>query len=416
VRDVTHALPVEAVLAIVTASAEASGQTISHGLIRMLTKLAAHVQRGSDLARPRADTELREQIDRLLEDWWLEDPNPEAYGRVLEHLAGSRIDGTPSRSPAAAEPEPLRMLQMSLEAGAFGPLADRAIDQAIAAGQLTALLELIASPPEGGKTGADMILARLTRPENLKGLLSSERFDASGLEHLLPRLSLEAYDPLLEALSSSPSRIVRRRLLDLLGRTPVDISPLIIARLTDERWYVQRNMLTLLARSRNLPQSFSVMPWTHHADPRVRSEAIRLQLLLPHERDVAVDAALNDADPRIVHLGLTAMGDTASLRLLDRVIDLALTSDLGEDTRLLAVNSLTRARRADVLDALLQLSGGGRSIFGRIRLLSKTPVLVAVIRALATTWADEPRASKVLAAAARSSDPELRQAAAPQTR
>ena len=62
VRDVTHALPVEAVLAIVTASAEASGQTISHGLIRMLTKLAAHVQRGSDLARPRADTELREQI------------------------------------------------------------------------------------------------------------------------------------------------------------------------------------------------------------------------------------------------------------------------------------------------------------------------------------------------------------------
>jgi HEAT repeat protein len=255
-----------------------------------------------------------------------------------------------------------------------------------------------------------MILARLTRPENLKGLLSSERFDASGLEHLLPRLSLEAYDPLLEALSSSPSRIVRRRLLDLLGRTPVDISPLIIARLTDERWYVQRNMLTLLARSRNLPQSFSVMPWTHHADPRVRSEAIRLQLLLPHERDVAVDAALNDADPRIVHLGLTAMGDTASPRLLDRVIDLALTSDLGEDTRLLAVNSLTRARRADVLDALLQLSGGGRSIFGRIRLLSKTPVLVAVIRALATTWADEPRASGVLAAAARSSDPDLRQA------
>ena len=416
VRDVTRGLPVEAVLAIVTASAEASGQTISHGLIRMLTKLAAHAQRGSDLTRPRAETELREQIDRLLEDWQLEDPNPEAYGRVLQHLAESRTDSSSSTSPAAADPEPLRVLQMSLEAGAFGPLADRAIDQAIADGQLTALLELIASPPEDGKTGAEMILARLTRPENLKGLLASDRFDASGLDYLLPRLSLEAYDPLLEALSSAPSRIVRRRLLDLLARTPVDISPLIIARLHDERWYVQRNMLTLLARTRNAPQSFSVTPWTHHADARVRSEAIRLQLLLPHERDIAVDAALNDGDPRIVHLGLTAMGDTAPPRLLDRVIDLALASDVGEDTRVLAVNSFTRARRADVLDALLQLSVGGRSLFGRTRLLPKTPVLVAVIRALATTWADEPRASGVLTTAARSADPELRQAVSAQTR
>ena len=66
----------------------------------------------------------------------------------------------------------------------------------------------------------------------------------------------KAYDPLLEALGSSPNRIVRRRLLDLLGRTPVDISPMIIARLTDERYYVQQDMLTLLARSRNVPQSF----------------------------------------------------------------------------------------------------------------------------------------------------------------
>ena len=418
VRDVTRGLPVEAVLAIVTASAEASGQTISHGLIRMLTKLAAHAQRGSDLTRPRADTELREQIDRLLEDWQLEDPNPEAYGRVLQHLAESRTDSSSSssKSPAAADPEPLRVLQMSLETGAFGPLADRAIDQAIAGGQLTALLELIASPPEDGKVGADMILARLTRPENLKGLLASDRFDASGLDYLLPRLSLDAYDPLLEALSSAPSRIVRRRLLDLLARTPVDISPLIVARLNDERWYVQRNMLTLLARTRNVPQSFSVTPWTRHADARVRSEAIRLQLQLPHERDLAVDAALNDADSRIVHLGLTAIGDSAPPRLLERVVDLALTSDLGEDTRLLAVNSFMRARRADVLDALLQLSVGGRSLFGRTRLLPKTPVLVAVIRALATTWADEPRASGVLTAAARSADPDLRQAVSTATR
>jgi hypothetical protein len=107
---------------------------------------------------------------------------------------------------------------MSLEAGAFGPLADKAIDQAINAGQLTALLELIASPPEGAQAGADLILARLTRPENLKGMFTADRVDLRGLDHLLPRLSIEGYEPLLEALGASPNRMVRRRLLDLLSR------------------------------------------------------------------------------------------------------------------------------------------------------------------------------------------------------
>jgi hypothetical protein len=409
-RDATNGLPVDAVLAIVTASADASGQTISHGLVRMLSKLATHAESGTDLSRPRADTELREQVGRLLEDWRLEDPNPEAYGRVLEHLAvSSPSEPSRSKSAVAAEPEPMRLVQMALEAGAFGPLADKAIDGAINAGQLSGLLELIVSPPEGGQAGADVLLAKLTRPEYLKGLFASDDVDLSGLDHLLPRLSVEAFEPLFEALCSSPSRTVRRRLLDSLSRTQVDIVPLVVARLNDDRWFVQRNMLMLLTRRGNLPATFSVVPWTQHPDTRVRSEAIRLQLALPHERDLGVDAALNDPDPRIVHLGLTAIHECPP-HLVERVIDLALASDLGEDSRLLAVNALAHEQRDDVLGALLQMSVGGRTWFGRTRLQPKTPVLVAVIRALAATWSDDSRASGVLAAAARSADRELRHA------
>ncbi len=413
VLDASHGMAVNAVLEIVKASADASGQTISHGLVRMLTKLATHAERGSDLTRPRADTELREQVGRLLEDWRLEDPNPEAYGRVLEHLSVSTSTDSARPWAVAAEPEPLRLVQMALEAGAFGPLADRAIDQAIDGGQLTGLLELIASPPQGGQTGAEMLLARLTRPENLKGLFAGDRIDLASLNHLLPRLSLEGYDPLLEAVGSSPNRMVRRRLLDLLSRTNVDITPLIVTRLTDERWYVQRNMLMLLARRGNIPPTLSIVPWTHHADSRVRSEAIRLQLMMPHERHLGVDAALNDPDPRIVHLGLTAIQECPP-HLVERVIDLALASDLGDESRLMAVNVIARERREDVLDALLQLSIAGRSWFGRIRLHPRTPMLLAVIRALAAAWSDDSRAAGVLAAAARSSDPALRQALSPE--
>ena len=48
VLDATHGMAVDAVIDIVKAAADANGQTISHGLVRMLTKLSAHAE-----ARPR---------------------------------------------------------------------------------------------------------------------------------------------------------------------------------------------------------------------------------------------------------------------------------------------------------------------------------------------------------------------------
>jgi hypothetical protein len=415
VLDASHSMAVDAVLEIVKASADAGGQTISHGLVRMLTKLAAHAELGSELARPRADTELREQVGRLLEDWRLEDPNPEAYGAVLEHLATStQSDSSKPDWAVGAEPEPLRMIQMSLEAGAYGPLTDRAVDQALNGGQLSALLALVSSPPAGAQAGAQMILARLIRPENLKGIFTGDRVDLATLDNLLPRLSLDGYEPLLEALGSSSSRTVRRRLLDLLGRTPIDITPLVVARLNDERWYVQRNMLMLLTKSGRAPESFSAVQWTKHPDARVRVEAIRLQLTLPNEREPGIHSALNDADARIVHLGLTAIRDECPPALIERLADLALAPESGDDIRLLAVTALGRTRHESALETLLLLSDGGRSLLRRVRLPAKTPVLVAAIRALSHTWSHDPRVAGVLAAAARSSDSELRDAASSQ--
>jgi hypothetical protein len=241
-------------------------------------------------------------------------------------------------------------------------------------------------------------------------MLAGDRIDLAGLDHLLPRLPLEAYEPLLEALGTSPSRAVRRRLLELLSRTTVNISSLIIPRLDDTHWYVQRNMLMLLTRSGHVPEGFSVLRWTTHPDARVRSEAVRLQLTLPQERDAGVRMAITDSDPRIVHIGLTAIRDECPVHLVDHVIDLALTPESGEDIRLLSVKVLSRLRHESVLDALLRLADGGRSFFGRQRLPPKTPVLVAVIRLLSSTWSDDPRTRAVLKAAARSSDRELREA------
>jgi hypothetical protein len=216
---------------------------------------------------------------------------------------------------------------------------------------------------------------------------------------------------LIDALATSEVRATRRRLLDLLARKDISIGAAFVARLDDPRWYVQRNMLVLIERSGHVPDGFSLTPWTSHPDDRVRLEAIRAQLTLPHERELAIDTALEDVDPRIVTLGLRVLQKTCPPELGPRVAELALQPHAGDDVRFLAATALGRVRQPEALDVLLRLSAGGRTLLGRPKLPPRSPVLVATIRALAEQWAADPRAAPVLAAAARSSDPELRRAA-----
>jgi len=125
VRDVAHGMAADAVLEIVKAAAATGQQTISHGLLRLLAKLATHSERGTELARPHADREFRQQVGRLLDDWTLADPNPHAYGRVLEGLAAGAGDSPPRSDQRVEPPASLRVVQMSLEADTFSPLTER---------------------------------------------------------------------------------------------------------------------------------------------------------------------------------------------------------------------------------------------------------------------------------------------------
>jgi hypothetical protein len=240
--------------------------------------------------------------------------------------------------------------------------------------------------------------------------MAREPLDVASLDALLPRLSLEGYTYLLEALASSENRATRRKLVDRLSRTEMDIGPLVLRHLNDSRWYVQRNMLILLERGARVPDGFSPAPWIMHEDPRVRCEAIRLQLKLPHERGQAIVNALEDMDPRVVHLGLTALQFAVPEELLPRVLNLAVDADLDDDIRTLAVQVAGKVQRFPVLDMLLELTDGGRSLLGRFRLPVKTPVVLAALRALADMWSDSDRAEAVLTAAHESLDPDIQAA------
>jgi hypothetical protein len=86
--DTTSGMAVDAVLEVVQAVAAASEQSISHSLMRMLSKLAANAERGAPAARPLADAALRDQVRAILSGWKLDDPTPEAYGMALQRMSG----------------------------------------------------------------------------------------------------------------------------------------------------------------------------------------------------------------------------------------------------------------------------------------------------------------------------------------
>jgi hypothetical protein len=198
--------------------------------------------------------------------------------------------------------------------------------------------------------------------------------------------------------------------MDRLARTPADIGPAVVYQLEHGPWFVQRNMLMLLQRRERLPQGFSPEPWTHHQEPRVRNEAIRLQLMMPEERDLAVRLALEDRDPTVVLLALTAIQSSCPPNFADRVARVALDPAFDDETRRVAVVALSPLRQVQALQTLLQIVDGGRSFLGRPRLAAKSPVVLAALKALAARWPDDARASALLSLAADSSDSDVQYA------
>ena len=83
------------------------------------------------------------------------------------------------------------------------------------------------------------------------------------------------------------------------------------------------------------------------------------------------------------------------------------------ELRALAVRALGHAQSPRALEALLRLTNGGRTFWGRPKLPPKRPEFLAALTALATGWATNDKALEVLARAAASDDVEVRHATEP---
>jgi hypothetical protein len=405
VKTLSGSIPVNAVLELIRASTEASQQTISHSLLRILTKLAEHAGSATSTVRFDADLAFRDSVEELVDSWVLEDPNPEAYTRVLEHLARPATALKPN-DEIEFEFEAQRIVKMSLELGIFGPSAGSAVDQLVRSGDLPMLLMLL-DEEAGESETREAFWAQLCRAEILDYLLKEETPDLESTAHVVDRMGIAAAEPMLKALEEAESLTTRRWLLNRLSQLGPDIGPLLMARLTNTPWFVRRNMLVLIGAIGAWPDGFSPESLAHHEDARVRRAAFRLMLERPETRDTALVDALGDSDDTLVRMVLGMAREECPPAALPRVMNIIQDPGRDPELRALAIRALSAVPTSTSRDWLVENALGRKRWFRRRRLAAKSPELLASLQVLAEQWAAHPAAAAVLRLAASSADSEI---------
>ena len=409
VLDAADGLSVDAVVEIVRAAAETSGQNISNSLMRMLSKLSTFAESGSAHIQAQAETALREQVRDLISDWKLSDPNPDAYTRALQSMATSTPAAPADKSRLVAEP--LRIVQMALEVQAVGVPFWRAVRQLELNGDTSTIVLALQGIPEDNPV-AGQLWQHLASERNVAALLKLPAVDFNVVNALLDRMDpAAATDILLRTLTESELRGTRmgayRRLVSM-GDTVV---PSILQLLQDDRWYVQRNMLAMLNEMMHLPTTFSPAEFARHTDARVRREAIAMWLRIPTESDRAIIAALKDADERVLRLGVAAAQRGCPEAAVPFITNRVGEQRLPADVRIHLIRLLGAVRNPLAVDALLRITTSGKTLLGAIRLAEKTPFMLVGLYVLAGSWSRDPRARAVLDRAVKSKDPEISAAA-----
>ena len=409
VLNASQVLAADAVLEVVQAAAQASNQTISHNLLRLLHKLAHHAEEGPVDIRAEAEGALRTNVARLVGDWDLEDPNPTVYTSILEGMVRrSSAEFSALKLQMGCDPEIL--VKMALELDCLGPPVYAAVEELVARRELVKLADILDHGPR--TPTADQLWKYLITPERLARELAASPLNEEAIAILVERIGSDAAESLLDRLATAADRSTRAAVMkQLIALGPV-VGPVAMRWLPGGPWYVQRNILFLLGRLGTWPEGFSPEEYVTSSDPRIRREAIKLMLESAAQRKRGVLLGVRDSDEGIVTLALTSALESCPPEALPAIRRTAADPKRPTESRVLAIKCLARSRTTETLEVLRDLVIPRRRWLGR-RLAAKSPELLAALAALATYWQDDPTASEALSRAQQHSDADIRAAAGP---
>lgn len=387
------------------AAAAAYERPMSAVLSALLDKLAHEAEHLPEPTRVAADHAYRDLFDDIIDAWSTSSVSRISSG--YDSLFAQEPEETESGA-GSVTPEAQRVLALAFETGATGNMLwDAATKVSDNEQGVRHILTMLKSAPAGSRAAA-AVAQQFANPQRLAMLLLEDPVDFDTVDALLGSMGSGAAAALIDALAEAKTRSTRRALLDRLVAMGPGIGPLVVSRLNgDNRWYVQRNMLTLLREAKCKSDGVQLDLYLEHADARVRREATQLRFLDPVGRERALAAALRDGDVGMLKVGLRAarssMPESVVPILAKRVVDPAFPPEF----RTSALHLLARSSSMLALEALLRFAMGGTSIFGKPKLAQKSPEMMVALSGLARTWPTERRAAPLIAAAHESKDNEI---------
>jgi len=408
VMDAAQGMAVDAVVELVRAAADTSGQTVSHSMVRMLSKLAAHADDGPAPTRTAADGALREQVTQLLDGWKLDDPNPDGYRIALDKMSRSAPMHPDTVVNYPIEPE--RLLAMGLEIETLGDQVWRSADTMAAREDLVPLFNLVDNAPAVWMR--DTMWRHVGTPQRLRLQLALDPLPVSALERMVKRMGLAAVEPILDAWDDCEDERRQGALIALLEMVGAEAGREIVTKLPGVRWGQLRPLLALLGRHPDWDCGYRPQEWMVHPDSVVRREALRQALRSEATRDIAIVNALGDADEANVRLGLGAAMTNCPKEAASVLRARADDSTLSTDLRALGIRALASCRTPDTPAWLAARVVKSSKLLKRETLVSKSPEMLAALEGLAIHWRNDAAGRAALSLAAASGDAEITGAAA----
>ena len=404
--DASQGITVEAVIDLVKAASAAEGQTVSHSMLRMLSKLAHHPSSGGG-PRAKTDPTVRDVMKRLVDDWSLDDPNPEAYRQALQNISSTRgMAVSASTNGIATECEPERMIQIAIEVGAMGPQIHSAMTGLYKSGRADALLDLVEQAPKGG--AATPVWDFLVEEGVFESLFEQQRIDFPLVGRFVRRLGVSAAPTLLSAVLVFDDAKMRAQFYELLQPFGDEVGLAAAQKVPEAPPAVQRELLALLGRLTTLPPGFSAQDYLENPEPLVRREAVRLLLRDAATREQAIMSALGDPDDRVVFAGLSAAQEKCPVPGIDLIKERVDAGELDSQLRTMGIRIVAQQRADDALAWLLGFVVTEAHWGRRPKLRPATPEMLAALSMIATGWRDDPAAVTGLRLAEQSKDAEVR--------
>jgi len=165
--------------------------------------------------------------------------------------------------------------------------------------------------------------------------------------------------PLIQRLCVVESLHARKAIALALTRSGEGALPALVSMLKDERWYVVRNMVTILGGIVS-PDSLKALQQTAtHPETKVRKEVAKsLAKIAAHDGENALVSMLADTDKEVVRQVIFSLGVLRSRAAIKPLLDILMASDafLKElEIKKLAVTALGRIGDKQATDPLLNI-------------------------------------------------------------